>query len=642
MFTADSFGRVPPRGTADDSTSGGTRRVGVLVDAVNKSGNKWWAPNRWRYGPAPPTWTGATLLDDSGLQPQGFPVTVSQAFVRAATEMNAVVTSRTPGAAALPLISARHDLKSFYVHGKSCNWGAAGFICQMPPVSKAGAPGTAYNLGEHLHSVDLYRSLWTRLVQFGRRANTTVDRSTDKVFVPLAIPDALMQVYVQANPSTTSATADLIVGVASNADARKNKPADVAMEFAAVSETVATGKQWRLYHRQIWWQKPAIPASTTFTPYLSLNPAGSGFLLDGRDPDLSVDTTTNPVCFGALTAGSINPGSVSAAQFVVTILPSVLGASPGGQDSLPGNTFYPLRGAQNPYPPYPDGDARNPVAGDYDLFSVWPYIGGDRDGVIRLTERNTTDFVQEQPLGEVFRPLANRPYTVELTYSSGIYVEVIPGYKEITPLEDPVLGNINELVKLTVGVLNSYVDAGYRRAATAPPDGDRVAPAPNQAFHSDEGGRPGVTAVEYPVAVFLPDALTPPKATGQSLLIATPVDFVTMLENLRGHCELPLNLGWLLHLFRGLTATDLTGTATDADDTFPPQSLGERLASLLAGRRVTWSGNQVPDWLVTVGQRLGTIDRLSSDEPARTKVRWLLGALPLPTNPAPVPIWSTA
>ena len=42
---------------------------------------------------------------------------------------------------------------------------------------------------------------------------------------------------------------------------------------------------------------------------------------------------------------------------------------------LDGNTFYPIRGAQNLYPTYPQGDHRNAVAGDYDLFAVWPLRG---------------------------------------------------------------------------------------------------------------------------------------------------------------------------------------------------------------------------------------------------------------------------
>lgn len=582
-----------------------------------------------------------TLLADDGMLAAGFPSIVATAFHRAATEMNAVVASRTPGPAALPLIAARHDLKSFYVHGKSCNWGPmAGYVCQLPPLSKGGAMGISYNLTEHLHSVELYRALYGQLIRFGRRANAGQPRSADRCFVGLAIADAQMQAFLTANPDTTQQYANLIVGVASNS------LANVVVEWAAQSGNDANGnRQWLLYHRQIWIKRQSVMVTPAFAPYLSLSDDTTSFLFDGQDPDGLVNyTTANPVRYGALTAGKFDIPA-EATTWVTGVRNRLLLPDSPGQDGLAGspNTYYPLRGAQNPYPPYPGDDPRNAVAGDYDLFSVWPYTGASRLGVTRLAERNTTDQVQQQGLGELFRPVPHRPLTVELAYAPSVYVEVIPGYAEITPLEDPVLGNINDLVNLTVGVLNSYVDAGYRRFAPQPVNNNNNAngngndsaptryPAPNQAFHSDEGGRPGVTSVEYPVAVFIPDALTPQGAAGQCLLVQTPPEFVSLIETLLGRCELPLNLGWLLDLFRGLTTADLTGTEDESNPS-APQSLAERLASILAGRHITWTGTAPPPWFLAVGQQLALIDGYDSTELARTKVRVLLGLLDVPAD----------
>ncbi|MEM9090447.1 MAG: anthrax toxin-like adenylyl cyclase domain-containing protein, partial [Cyanobacteria bacterium P01_F01_bin.53] len=98
--------------------------------------------------PFPPT------KPDKKLAGEGFPPKVSRAFQKAADELNCVIWSRVPGKACTTLIDEGYNLKPFYVHGKSCDWGPmAGFICQLPALNKSGTSKIDYNLKEHLNSL---------------------------------------------------------------------------------------------------------------------------------------------------------------------------------------------------------------------------------------------------------------------------------------------------------------------------------------------------------------------------------------------------------------------------------------------------------------------------------------------------------
>jgi hypothetical protein len=70
------------------------------------------------------------VVGPSELGTYGIPEPIARAFDRTAQEIDAVLLTRLPGAAAKQLIEDGHDLKGYFVHSKSCNWGPmAGFIC---------------------------------------------------------------------------------------------------------------------------------------------------------------------------------------------------------------------------------------------------------------------------------------------------------------------------------------------------------------------------------------------------------------------------------------------------------------------------------------------------------------------------------
>ena len=74
------------------------------------------------------------------LEKQGFPDFMIEAFESTADMTNTVICSRVPGEATTPLIADHHDLKSFQIKAKSCDWGPmSGFLCQLPFLNKKGS-----------------------------------------------------------------------------------------------------------------------------------------------------------------------------------------------------------------------------------------------------------------------------------------------------------------------------------------------------------------------------------------------------------------------------------------------------------------------------------------------------------------------
>jgi hypothetical protein len=204
-------------------------------------------------------------------------------------------------------------------------------------------------------------------------------------------------------------------------------------------------------------------------------------------------------------------------------------------------SFYPVLGIKNPFPAYQtDGSPyvakkgigtdhpRNAVTGDYDLFAVWDL----RDG-------------KDEAKGDEIRRASEKGGARYSILANGIRIEVIPGYSALEAREtseDPRWGNASSNVLLAAGVLNSNM-------ATLSP----AKVSPNAAFHSDEGGRPGIKALELPVAVFVTlagDAKKPPGEITNfyRAMITTKDEFLDLLEFLRPTYRLGLHVGWVFDL----------------------------------------------------------------------------------------------
>jgi hypothetical protein len=225
--------------------------------------------------------------------------------------------------------------------------------------------------------------------------------------------------------------------------------------------------------------------------------------------------------------------------------------------------YYPLCGIMNPHPPYPtrtqeDKDNpdfyKNAVSGDYDLFAFWPAAAmpDSASQLVRLSERNLK-------------------YTLKVAYPNPLFCfDFIPGFKEIDKQEDAEKGNMNNLGELVASLLNSQSRALDIRLASkaATPQNERGTVA-NKAFHSDEGGRPGILEIEFPIAVFFPKkiktkTLGAVDANGETAggLVTTITNFLQLLLDINytidgtksivpkvGQYKIILQSEWMMHLF---------------------------------------------------------------------------------------------
>ena len=211
-------------------------------------------------------------------------------------------------------------------------------------------------------------------------------------------------------------------------------------------------------------------------------------------------------------------------------------------------SFYPIRGVQNYYPPFSGKDAyRNAVTGDYDLFACWPMIPDDGlEDMVRQSELVAT---AEDPL---LLRMSSKKFSLRSTVSRHVFIEVIPSGEEIGPLEHGSFGNPNGVVLNVAGTLNSFA------ISRADLEGSAKGVVRNVAFHSDECGRSDIDGVEYPVAAFVPAALMgiksiatallghdPPNRDTQMFILKTHVDLLTLIDAVKSRCYVPLNFAWV-------------------------------------------------------------------------------------------------
>ena len=266
---------------------------------------------------------------------------------------------------------------------------------------------------------------------------------------------------------------------------------------------------------------------------------------------------------------------------------------------IPPIPFYEVMVTQNPFPPYPEGPGayKNAFTGDYDLFAVWPV--SPRHELVRQSELNwkRSPLVSEdggQPpeppaltAGQpMFTTVDEKPLTVESRRVPGLYFEFIPmgPLLEYGKLESPEWGNPSQLVMEVASELNIVAAEAYNlahRDDDQAADGDRRPFQPNVAFHSDEGGRPDISAIDVPVAVFFPSSLAldlNARDARTPFCVDEARKFLTMLARLAGSCYLPLQAGWMCGMI-SLADNEGNVTADIGDDAKP--GLARLLARLL-------------------------------------------------------------
>ncbi|MFA6084299.1 anthrax toxin-like adenylyl cyclase domain-containing protein [Mucilaginibacter sp.] len=489
------------------------------------------------------------LTDDiyKEVKAQGFPGYMCYSFMQTARTTNSVILSRLPGGVGLDLIEKGYDLKGFHIKAKSCNWGPmAGFICQLPVFNKLGIGKADYNAKEVVHYLKHLASFSDskKIIEeaTARRdkqiAAITVDEPAkgkeiarfnslcDQIVVEtlLAAKEkeetggewsgenaiqtkypfiALKREFDMANLKKIRGIEhfleidkDTIYGVAQNVTNESggtNRPT-VITEFL-LKRDAADATLWNIYHGRIKYKNSDDPA-------VAFDKNFAGEILKDKFDKEFVDE--NEVLLGKIFAFEKgNELKFNKSEDLAKFRYSV-----GGKEIFPppatSHTFYVVQGFVNPYPPFklpvPDKPAgkdeyyKNAVSGDYDLFANWPKMSINQDELTRQSEFAS---------GEYNR-LGGKIFTTYVGNRNNFGIEFVPGFDELNAKagvsklkESAEFGNMNSLCHTISGVLNS--NAAYFLNVF-----NGVISNANKGFHSDEGGRPGIMEIEFPIAVFLP------------------------------------------------------------------------------------------------------------------------------------------
>jgi hypothetical protein len=527
---------------------------------------------------------GVSAATVAALANEGFPPKFIQAFLSTANALNMAVMTRTPGGAGLGLISRRFDLKGFYIKAKSCDWGPmAGFVCMLPWFNKNGAEAVVDNLH---YSVDY---LVKRPFLSGVRGSA---------YLPIRIPQSRLA-EIAALPTanlatdmtalTAQAPAGPLLGYATSTDK------SVVMDFMLQCDppppapmTPPPEPLWSLWCGNVWVASADKQSFTLFDPQSSW--FSNANLVAQTDDD--GDALVTNFAAGQLNlylgmykemAVALTDTQKTALAAQRTALAAARIAAFAGAPAGDSTRFTPVAGFVNPFPPYATAhpatataparadtydDYRDVVSGDFDLFAVWPTIGGKPPatgsigGLVRWNEQPPpANAAQQAPAvqpaanavqpnlsvtGALFARVPSKYLALSLVASPNVIVEFVPN----DPTESPQYGNANSDVLLTAQMLNSLVYYYYNVVP-----GQFQQPSSNVAFHSDEGGRPFTKALGDTVALFLPDHLATSQSPAQ--IIGKPADLLTAIVNLKDRCLVPIQAAWLGVMMNAAAAPDL-------------------------------------------------------------------------------------
>ncbi len=540
---------------------------------------------------------------------EGFPPKVCQAFQAAANKTKLAILSRVPGTSCGSLIAEGYDLKGYFIKAKSCNWGPmAGFLCQLPPFNKSGAKQMSGNAQANDKTYQLINKVAKFAAEKDRPPNDSeevaivqdhgpevpFDKGTTP-FVHLKISEERKNELVAekgrfriefaaSNPPGT------LYGIAWDRDAT------VCAEFFLIKEDGF----WGLYHGEVFVKMPD-PNDTKepkkhiwmsfldnlrgseYFPYYARNtvaPPQDNRVTLGKILE-RIKTETGNKSYGVHTYIALNTDGAFARDRLPADSPlrTMFGLFPSG-----GRPFYPVLGIKNPFPAYQTDGSRyvakkgvgtdypkNAVTGDYDLFAVWDL----RDG-------------KDEAKGEDIRRASEKAGARFSILANGIRIEVVPSFAALEApetREDPRWGNASSNVLLAAGSLNSNMTT--------------LAPAsvsPNMAFHSDEGGRPGIREIEFPVAVFVTlagDAAKQPAEITDlyRAMLTSKEDLLDLLEFLKPTYRLGLHVGWVFDLLN--SPAPIANRAARLLGVDPGRVQLAALDAVLNGRRTTKPADDV-------------------------------------------------
>jgi hypothetical protein len=551
------------------------------------------------------------------LRVEGFPMIMVDMFRKTADKMDCVIMSRAPGKATPDLIENGHDLKGYQVKAKSCDWGPmSGFLCQVPCLNKKGSAKIDYNDGYYYKYFKYIKALQGKDLDFSETV-----KAGFSPFVPLRLFDLMKQKAIAVDNKSIvykKIVGDDVYGISVH---KKGGKATVYMEFLLrKSAPVGANAEvlWDVYHGRIFTFSPddkkpkwkdffdakisymdGVPGKEKISDKTSLGGGRKLRTLLGAMPSNLVDRAR-------YTHIEDTPAAIT------TELAGVLqteGAMDAGASAHPG--FFSLCVAQNPYPPYAPQPQRidkngvktesdteyatylaenekhvhkNAVTGDYDLFAVWPKRNGvGWEELVRASDiQQKVEDVYKQKLSNLsrqtrkegfFTPAIGKPFGLSLTGSPNVVIDIIPGFDEIEAWEDPEFGNAHNATLMAAQTLNSFVYNHFltfektRRDPALANSGPnpRHFTYPHVAFHSDEGGRPGIDEIDFPVGVFLPKSLAMLEQVQkvlnknykegdffirQFLLDKCDYDkFLALAVAVRNECFVSFNHVWMTYMF---------------------------------------------------------------------------------------------
>jgi hypothetical protein len=467
------------------------------------------------------------------LRKQGFPLKMVKVFLETADNLDCIVMSRTPEGPTTTLIDDGYDLKGFEIKSKSCNWGPmAGFLCKLPPFNKVGFDKIKYNYG---YLVGFYTK-WT--------SNSGTDKRTyEQLFQPIRITEERKKELFTDKDNIFGLGKkdedyivigdDLVYGYCSNL--KKNT---VKIEYLLQKDP--RNNLWKMFHGII----------QCFNGQWAVY-NGEEQPIFFAEKDSSIQTL--------ITMGKIG-GEFQLTEPVKNQINTF--RNKNQLDDLKPFIFRPIEGAVNPHPPYPrevenktlpgigtkevpkkiiegPDNYKNCVTGDYDLFACWPKSDYSWKEMLRQSELKFKSKNIEAEGSLLIIGLKPKKT------SNQLLVEFILGVPALNNLEHADYGNTNNLTMMAAGMLNSLAGLIYESK-----DKPKV---PNKAFHSDEGGRPLITDIDFPVSCFLPkDLLTKTNATHDNFrkgMIENASDFIDMISfcNLNNY-KITLSHGWLIFL----------------------------------------------------------------------------------------------
>lgn len=509
------------------------------------------------------------------LNDNGFPDLAIQAFQRTAETVGASVMSRVPGRAAATLINEGYSTKSFYVHAKSCNWGPmAGFVAQLPPFNKKGiGKDMRYNAKEHRSSAAKLSAIQDAAAC--RRAASGLAQDHDDFiaatqFVRLGLTAEAVRLHLTVDLGTRKYWNETVPGVPGEGESRPPLPHEVVglaynedktvyAEFLLVlqpkDEASNDGEPtdiWWAYYRNVWLAASDVVVGSKFLPFVMEDADGVPTVTSHYADDyLNLADPAGPAATKLKTPTAAETKALDAWVDGLGLTPRLV------------EHWHPIRVAQNPYRTYAEGLARNGITGDFDLFSVWHAT--TPDPTVRLAERDilgpTPEQLEAHPTlarrstSRPFSRVSGKDLSVHVDNAPWQIIEMIPGFGEIAGLEHEFIGNINPLVQRTGQLLNGFFGTVFVTDQPMDKPGFVSTSKANVAFHSDEGGRPGVSEIEFPIAAFTPKCLLSkqplfggPPLTLPAQVLGDARQFVTYLLQLTSHAVTPVAYGWLTHL----------------------------------------------------------------------------------------------